>query len=86
MFLKRKRSGLMKGRECVVGRPQQDYITKEESSSPTVSLYALMDSCVMDAMDDRKVITVNISGAFLQGEWPQENILDTSCSKESWST
>ena len=60
MFLKRKRSGKMKGRGCADGHPQQDYITKEESSSPTVSLYALMASCVMDALDDRKVITVDI--------------------------
>ena len=68
MFLKQKRSGKMKGRGCANGRPQREYITKEESSSPTVSLYALMGSCLMDAMDNRKVITVDIPGAFLQGE------------------
>ena len=68
MFLKRKRSGKIKGRGCADGRPQRDYITKEESSLPTVSLHALMASCVMDALDDRKVITVDIPGAFLQGE------------------
>ena len=62
----------MKERGCADGRSQRDYITKEESSSPTVSLYALMSSCVMDALDDRKVITVDIPGAFLQGEWPQD--------------
>ena len=27
--------------------------------------------CVIDAMDGRKVITVNIPGGFLQGNWPQ---------------
>ena len=58
----------MKGRGCANGRPQQEYMTKEESSSPTVSLYALVDSCVMDVLDDRKVITVDIPGAFLQGD------------------
>ena len=62
----------MKGRGCADGHPQRDYITKEESSSPTVSLYALMKSCVMDALNDRKVLTVDIPGAFLQGEWPQD--------------
>ena len=62
----------MKGRGCADGRPQQKYVIKEESSSPTVSLYALMGSCVMDALDDRKVITVDIPGAFLQGDWPQD--------------
>ena len=63
MFLKRKQSGKMKGRGCADGRPQRDYITKEESSSPTVPLYTLMGSCVMDTLDDRKVITVDIPGA-----------------------
>ena len=68
MLLKRKRSGKMKGQGCADGRPQQEYITKEESSSPTVSLYAPMGSCLMDAIDSRKVITVDIPGAFLQDE------------------
>ena len=31
-----------------------------------------MVSCLMDAMDARKVITVDIPGAFLQGDWPQD--------------
>ena len=48
MFLKRKRSGKMKVRGCANGCPQREYITKEESCLPTVSLYALMGSCVMD--------------------------------------
>ena len=68
MFLKRKQSGKMKRRGFADGCPQRDYITKEEPSLPTVSLYALMGSCVMNALDDRKVITVDIPGAFLQGE------------------
>ena len=72
MFLKRKRNRKTKGRGCADGCPQQEYITKEESSSPIVSLYALMGSCVMDALDNRKVITVDIPGAFLQGDWPQD--------------
>ena len=53
MFLKRKQYGKMKGRGCANRLPQQEYITKEESTSPTVSLYALMGSCVMDEMDKK---------------------------------
>ena len=68
MFLKRKRNGKMKGRRYANSCPQREYITKEESSLPTVSLYALMGLCSMDVMDDKKVITVNIPGAFLQGD------------------
>ena len=65
MFLKRKQRGKIKGRGCANGRPQQEYITKEESSSPTVSLYALMGIYLMDAIDNRKMITVDIPGASL---------------------
>ena len=73
MFLKRKQSGKMKGRGCANRHPQQEYITKYESSSPTVSLlYVFMGLYVMDTMEGRKVIIVDIPGAFLQGDWPQD--------------
>ena len=37
-----------------------------------MSLYILMGSCLMDAIDKRIVVTVDISSAFLQGDWPQD--------------
>ena len=55
----------MKGRGCADSRPQQEYIIKKESSSPTVSLYARMSSCLMDTMNNGKVKTVDIPGVFL---------------------
>jgi hypothetical protein len=72
MFLKRKRDGTVKARGCADGQPQREYITKDESGSPTVSIYALMALCLMDAIDDRKVVTCDIPGAFLQADWPAE--------------
>jgi hypothetical protein len=72
MFLKRKRCGKIKARGCADGRPQREYISKDESSSPTVSIYALMTSCLMDAIEGRKVATCDIPGAFLQADWPEE--------------
>jgi hypothetical protein len=72
MFLKRKRDGTVKAIGCADGRPQREYITKDESSSPKVSLYALMASCLMDTIDDRKVVTCDIPGAFLQADWPAD--------------
>ena len=42
-------------------------LPNEQSSLPTISLYAFTVSCVVDAMDDfSKVIIVDIPGAFLQ--------------------
>ena len=51
MFLKQKQTGKVKAWGCADGRPQREYISKEDSSSPTVSLYALMAQCVMNAME-----------------------------------
>ena len=58
MFLKRERNGKIKGQGCADGRPQREYISKKESSLPTVSIYALFGSCVIDALDERSVITI----------------------------
>jgi len=66
MFLKEKRTGEVKGRGCAGGRPLRDYMTKEENSAPTVSIEALMLSCVIDAMERRDVAIVDIPGAFMQ--------------------
>ena len=60
MFIKRKRCGKVKSRGCCDGRPQRLYISKEESSSPTVATHALMASCLMDAMERRKVVTIDL--------------------------
>jgi hypothetical protein len=51
---------------------EQEYISKDESSSPTVSIYALMTSCLMDAIEGRNVATCDIPGAFLQADWPAD--------------
>ena len=53
MFLKRKKTDVVKARGCVDGRPQREFISKEESCSPTVSTYALFILCAMDAMEGR---------------------------------
>ena len=73
MFLKRKRAGEVKARGCADGTPQQEFISKDESSSPTVSLYALFISSVMDAMDERQVVACDNTGTFLQSNLPKDN-------------
>ena len=49
MFLKRKRCGKVKGRGCADGRKQRAYITREESTAPTVSTEAVFLTAVIDA-------------------------------------
>jgi hypothetical protein len=68
MFLKKKRNGTIKGRGCADGRKQRLHTTKEEASSPTVAIEAVMLSCVIDAMEGRDVATVDIPGAFMQAD------------------
>jgi Reverse transcriptase (RNA-dependent DNA polymerase) len=66
MFLKQKRCGLIKGRGCVDGRPQRLWKTKDQTTSPTVSIEALLISCMIDAMEGRDVATIDIPSAFMQ--------------------
>jgi hypothetical protein len=44
------------------------YKTKEETSAPTVSVESLFLSCVIDAKEQRKVVTCDIPGAFMQAD------------------
>jgi hypothetical protein len=71
MFLQLKRTGEVKGRGCADGRTQRDYMTKEETTSPTVSIQGLILSCMIDAKEKRDVATANIPGAFLQIEYTE---------------
>jgi hypothetical protein len=68
MFLKEKRCGTIKGRGYAEGRSQRSYMTKEETSSPTVATEALILACVIDAIERRNVATCDIPGAFMQSD------------------
>jgi len=68
MFLKEKWTGEIQGRGCADGRKQWEYMSKEENSAPTVSIEAVMLSCVIDAMEKRDVCFIYIPGAFMQAE------------------
>ena len=49
MFLKGKRDGTIKGRTVVGGNKQRYFISKEDSSSPTVSTKDVILSYIIDA-------------------------------------
>ena len=68
MFLTKKRCGRIKARGCADGRKQRETTSKEDASSPTVSIEAVMLSAVIDAMEERDVATVDIPGAFMQAD------------------
>ena len=45
---------------------QQDYITKDEASSPTTYTEAVMITAIVDAKEKRDIATVNLPDAFTQ--------------------
>ena len=55
-----------KVRVCVDGIKQRNWISKENTSSATVSNKGIMFSCMIDAMEGRDIATTEILGAFLQ--------------------
>jgi hypothetical protein len=68
MFLKEKRCGKIKGRGCANGRSQREYMSKEETSSPTAATEALILTCIINAIEGCDVATCDIPGAFMQSD------------------
>ena len=66
MFLKQKHCGKAKGHGCANGWKQRVYKTKEDTSSPTISVEALFLTCLIDAIEGRSVATCDVPGAFMQ--------------------
>jgi hypothetical protein len=75
IFLKEKRCGKIKGCGCAIGQPQRDYMTKEDTSSPTVATEALMLSCMIDATEHWDVTICDIPGAFMQSRMEDKVIM-----------
>jgi hypothetical protein len=70
LFLSEKRDGSIKGRMVYNGKPTREWLSKEESASPTVSLESLFLTSVIDAKEGRDVMTCDIPNAFIQAEMP----------------
>ena len=68
MFLKRKRCGKVKGHGCAGGRKQGAYISREDSTAPTVSMEAVFLIAVIDALEGREVAVFDVTGAFMQAD------------------
>ena len=75
MSLKEKRCGKVKGQGCADGRKQRLYKSKEETSSPTIWVESLFLSSMIDTKEDRKVITCDIPGAFMQANIDEQLFL-----------
>ena len=66
MFLKKKRCRTIKGQGCADGCKQRAYITKEESTSPTISTKVVFLTAMVNARENRIVAVLGVPGAFMQ--------------------
>ena len=70
MFLKLKSNEVaIQGRGCADRGKQLDWLSKEDTSSPTVSTEGHMLSCMIDAMEGQEVATADIPGVFLRTDY-----------------
>jgi hypothetical protein len=76
IFLKDKRDGKVKGITVAGGNTQQDYISTEDATSPTVSTESVPLSCIIDAEEGQDVAVVTIPNEFIQKR--VENEKDTT--------
>jgi len=71
-FINEKRSGKLKGRARVDGRPQWRYIKLEEATSPTVLIEAEITTLTINSHKQRGVAVFDIPGAYLNTYLPEE--------------
>ena len=67
-FVKVKRDGRVKGRSCLGGRQQREWISKEKSTSPTMTNEGLQVILIRAAKEKRHVVTADTAGAYLNTE------------------
>ena len=69
-LIKEKRCGKMKGRTCANGSTQRSYVSREEASSPTLSLEALLSPFIIFGHEKRATAVFDVPGAYLHAALP----------------
>ena len=65
-YLTEKHDGTCKGRTVYNGKPTREWLSKENSASPTASLEAIFLTVIIDADEERDIMTTDIPNAFIQ--------------------
>ena len=71
MFLTKEKDGSVKGRLIYNGKGSQEFISREETASPTASTESIAITCAMDAHEGCDVMTADIPNAFVQTDMPE---------------
>jgi hypothetical protein len=53
------------------GKPTREWLSREDSASPTAALKSIMLTAVIDAHEERSVMMCNIPNAFIQALMPE---------------
>ena len=70
LFLTEKRDKTVKGRAVYNGKPTREWLSREDSASPTASLESIMLTAIIDAFEGRDIMTCDIPNAFIQARMP----------------
>ena len=70
MFLTEKRDKSVKGRMVNNGKLTREWLTREDSASPTAALESIMLTAVIDAHEGQDIMCADIPNAFIQAEMP----------------
>ena len=71
MLLAQKESGEVKGRLVGRGDQSHDFLTKEDTASPTVSQDGIEATCTIDAYEGRDMMSMDVPNAFIQTITPK---------------
>jgi hypothetical protein len=66
VFVKKKQSSQIKACKVAGGNTQRDFISKENTSSPTVAMESVLLTTLVDAQENHDVAIVDILNAFIQ--------------------
>ena len=66
MLLTEKRCGKIKGRIVFDGRKTREWITKEDSASPTATLEGILLTLTIDAHENRDVMSADVPNVFFK--------------------
>ena len=72
MLITKKRSGEIKGRAVFNGKNTRDWLSQEDTTSPTTMTEGLFITGVINAKEERNMMTTDVPNAFIQAEIPAE--------------
>ena len=72
MFLTEKSDGSIKARLVFNGKPTRDWLSREDTSSPTALQEGIFMTATVDAKEERDVMSTDLPNAFIQAEVPKD--------------